>query len=91
MARDFDGQRLDTDKIVPLTAWRDPICLACGFYESRCICHTLCPHKNLWGDCDECEPDPESVAQAIYDDQCAELDALESSMGIEPRGWEDSY
>lgn len=37
------------------------------------------------------EEDRYSVADYIRDEQEAMLDAMESSMGIEPRGWEDSY
>lgn len=37
------------------------------------------------------EDDAESIAAWGLVEQEAQLDALESSYGIEPRGWQDSY
>ena len=71
---------------------REDLCMDCGYYNNNCICHTLCPHKTPWEECDECnDVSAELIAEAIRFDQMAELDAIEYSMGIEPSGWQDSH
>lgn len=60
MARDFDGQRLDTDIFFP------DLCFACGHSEANCICATTCHHDMPAEVCSECTPC--NCVECILDD-----------------------